>query len=374
MSAAALSWQQVMAWRTTRHHLDERAPAKRAAEVVTTIGGLHAQVFSSAELSLWNRIDGVAAGDLARALWDERQYVKTWAMRGTLHLLPAAEYALVQAGLSAYEHYLKPVWLRNFGVTRDELELLVATVGEALDGAPLTRTELADEVARRSGSADLGDKVRESWGAMLKPASFRGQLCFAPSSGQQVRFTRPDRWLGAIEPVEPAAALAEVVRRYLAVYGPATREDFARWWGVTPARAKALLTAIGDEATQVDVDGVTGWTLAADVDELAAAAPGRSVRLLPAFDPYVIGASRAVPELVAGDVRDRIYRPQGWISPVLLVNGRMDGVWKQERVGGRVEIRIEPFVPLPAWARRAAEQEAERLGAFLGGPPEVIWE
>ncbi len=209
----SVSWRQVMEWRVGRQQLRERAPAKRAAEVVTAIGGLHAQAFSSAELSLWARLDGLAAGELAAALWTDRQYVKTWAMRGTLHLLPATEYPLVQAGLSQYEHYLKPVWLRNFGVTRDELELLIATVGAALDGPPLTRAELADEVARRTGSAVLGDKVRESWGALLKPASFRGQLCFAPSDGQQVRFTRPDRWLGALPPVEPAEAVAEVTPR-----------------------------------------------------------------------------------------------------------------------------------------------------------------
>jgi len=368
-----LTWRQVMAWRTYGHQLHDRAPAKAAAQVVTALGGLHAQLFSSAELSLWNRVEEVAPGDLERAVWDERAYVKTWAMRGTLHLLPAAEYPLIQAGWSTYEHYLKPVWLRNFGVTRDELELLIATVGEALDGPPLTRTELADEVARRTGSEPLADKVRESWGALLKPASFRGRLCFGPSSGQNVRFTRPDRWVPDFAPVEPEAALPEVARRYLAAYGPATREDFGRWWGVPPARAKALLAALGDEATQVEVEGVTAWLLAADVADLAAAGPPHSVRLLPAFDPWVIGASRTVPDLLAGDVRDRIYRPQGWITPVLLVDGRMDGVWKHERAGGRVQVRIEPFVKLPARARQGAEQEAERLAAFFGDPLELIW-
>jgi hypothetical protein len=369
-----VTWRQVMAWRLYRHQLHERAPAGKAASVVTAIGGLHAQLFPSAELSLWNRVDGLAAGGLEEQLWTHRAYVKTWAMRGTLHLLPAAEYPLVQAGLSTYEHYLKPVWLRNFGVTRDELELLIRSVGEALDGAPLTRIELADEVTARTGSSALGDKLRESWGALLKPASFQGQLCFGPSSGQNVRFTRPDRWLSSPDSVQPDVALPEITRRYLAAYGPATREDFARWWGVTPARAKALLVALGDEARQVDVEGASLWVLAADADELEQAPQPGTVRLLPAFDPWVIGASRAVPDLLAGDVRDRIYRQQGWISPVLLVDGRMDGIWSHERVRGRLALRIEPFVPLPARARKAAEREAERLAAFFGDPLELTWD
>jgi hypothetical protein len=369
-----LTWRQVMAWRLRRHQLHERAPAAGDAEVVTAIGGLHAQVFSSAELSLWARQDGLAAGDLERSLWEERRYVKTWAMRGTLHLIPAARYPVVQAGLGTYDHYLKPVWFRNFGVTQEELELLIRTVGEALDGTPLTRAELADEVAKRTGSESLAEKVRESWGALLKPASFRGRLCFAPNLGQNVRFTRPDRWLGRFDPVDPAAALTDITRRYLAAYGPATREDFARWWGVMPARAKALLTALGDEATRVEVEGAEQWVLADDVAEVAAATASRSVRLLPAFDPWVIGASRSVDALVAGGARSRIYRPQGWISPVLVVNGRMDGVWKHERSGNRLEVRVEPFVPVPAWARKAAEAEAERLATFLGGALEVTWD
>ncbi len=366
-----VTWRQVMAWRTRRHQLHDRAPAGAEAAVVTALGGLHAQLFSSAELSLWSRVDGVSAGTLERSLWEDRAFVKTWAMRGTLHLLPSGEYPLIQAGLGTYDHYLKPVWLRNFGVTRDELELLIATVGDALGGPPLTRTELADEVARRTGSDALGDKIRESWGVMLKPASFRGRLCFAPNSGQNVRFTRPDRWLDGVAPVEPEVGLAEVTRRYLAAYGPATREDFARWWGVTPARAKALLAALGDEVTQVEVEGVAGFVLATDLAALGDGAA--SVRLLPAFDPWVIGASRAVPELLAGDFRDRVYRPQGWIAAVLLVDGRMDGVWRHERARGRVAVQIEPFVPLKAKVRKAAEQEAERLAAFFGDPLELSW-
>jgi len=63
-----LTWRQVMAWRTYGHQLHDRAPAKAAAQVVTALGGLHAQLFSSAELSLWNRVEEVAPGDLERAV------------------------------------------------------------------------------------------------------------------------------------------------------------------------------------------------------------------------------------------------------------------------------------------------------------------
>jgi Winged helix DNA-binding domain len=75
-----------------------------------------------------------------------------------------------------------------------------------------------------------------------------------------------------------------------------------------------------------------------------------------------------------GPFKARVYRPQGWLSAVLLVGGRMDGIWRQETKGRRLLVTIEPFAgPPPAWARRAAKAEAERLAAFTGAQLELRW-
>ena len=117
-------WAQVMAWRLRRHQLGERAPAEAMLEVTARIAGLHAQVMSSAELTLWARLDGLEPDAVRRALWEERTLVKTWAMRGTLHLLPAAELPLWQAARSTTRLWEAASWLRGFGVTREELAQL----------------------------------------------------------------------------------------------------------------------------------------------------------------------------------------------------------------------------------------------------------
>jgi hypothetical protein len=359
VARTALTWDQVGAWRARRQMLAERAPRADLLHVVSRLCGVHAQLMSSAELTLWARVDDLEPDAVATALWEDRTLVKTWAMRGTLHLLRADELDVWLAALGTYKHFLKPSWARAFGLRDvDHVEQLIAEVGAALDGPPLTREELAERV---------DDKLRESWGALLKPAAFRGLLCFAPGDGSRVRFTRPDRWVGEVPSTDPDAALAEVARRFLAAYGPTTREEFARWWtGLTPAQAGRLIASL-DGAAEVDVEGDARWMHEAHAAEAAAAAPGGPLRLLPAFDQYVVGATRHAERLMPGAFAPRVYRPQGWLTPVLCAGGRIEGVWRHERKGRRVVVEVEPFGRLTKARRAEVEAEAERLASFLGG-------
>ena len=370
-----LTSQAVLAWRVRRQRLAARAPRAAALDVVRDITGLHAQLMSSAELTLWARVEGLDRGDVERALWEDRTLVKTWAMRGTLHLLRADELGIwvaAQSGVKPRHHV--PSWLRHHGLTREQADAMLDAIPAALDGRRLTREELAAAVARMTGIKGLDDKLRGGFGDLLKPAAFRGDLCFAPSDGRNVRFARPDQWLGVWEPVDRDAAMREVARRYLAAYGPGTRETFARWFGIpSPAQAGKWLAALGDEAVTVEIEGERAVMLAADVEDTAAAAPEGVVRLLPAFDHYIVAAPRDAGAVLAPGERGRVYRPQGWLSPVLLVDGRMAGVWSHERRGSAVAVAVEPFEPVEPAVRAGVEAEAERLAAFAGGELELAW-
>jgi hypothetical protein len=363
-----------MAWRVQQHRLHQRAPRNRLLDVASRLGGLQAQLMSSAELALWARVERLESNAVGRALWEDRTLVKTWAMRGTLHLLPAQELQLWQSVPALDRRYFRPAWLRYFGVSPEDMDRVTTAVAQALAGRLLTREELVGEVAQVVGSAELAGKLRHSWGMMLKPAAFRCQLCFAPSAGRNVRFTLPETWLDGLESVEKPEAEREVTRRYLAANGPSTREAYALWLGVPASRAGSLIRGLGDEVVPIDVGGTPAWALAGELEALVTAEPSRTVRLLPAFDQYIIAASRFAPHFLPGPHKDRVYRPQGWLSPVLLVGGRMDGLWRHERKGAVLRIDIEPFVKVPAWARKAVDDEAERLAAFLGGSPQVRWD
>ncbi|HEY1013875.1 MAG TPA: winged helix DNA-binding domain-containing protein [Herpetosiphonaceae bacterium] len=363
---ATLTWDQVCAWRLARHSLAPRANADPLA-VIGRICGLQAQLLPAAEQALWARTDRGGAGALAAGLWEERTLAKTWLMRGTLHIVPAADLPLYAAARQAFPAKRPPSYYTYHGVTPEELAAIEEGVREVLGAEGMTREELADALARRAGRDSLRATLGSGWGALLKPSAAAGDLCFGPNRGQQVTFVRPERWLGSWETIEPQAAIREVARRYLNAYGPASADDFARWWGATPAQGKRVFRELGATLAPVEIDGWQAMALAETLDELAGATLAAPVvNLLPGFDPYVIALLRQE-ALLDPALRDQVSRPQGWIAPVLLVDGRMAGVWDTERTKDAITAQVTPFRPLTAAERRGAEHEAERLAA-AGSP------
>jgi hypothetical protein len=354
-ATAKIDWPVLRRWRVAAHRLNRRGAAGELRAIVTGLCGLHARTQTSPELTLWARMRGVTGKTVPDALWKRRELVKTWATRGIPHLLPSGEYALWQAALSTYHPQLT-----GGGTVRNER--LTETVGAVLMGTTLTGDGLVDEIAARLGR-DEADRLRQDWEALLRPASVLGELCFGSDDG----FTNPRTWLPQADEHHPARAVAELARRYLALNGPATKSDFGRWWGVGPAEAGRIFERMGDELAVVDVHGTNAWFPAELLAELRDAPPVRSVRLLPAFDPYVVAAESHARRLTTGDFIARIYRPWGRLSPVLLVNGVMAGTWTHEVTDKRVNVTIAPFRPVAKLVRVAAEKEAASLAAFFGG-------
>jgi hypothetical protein len=364
-----LSWDQVLAFRLERQFLHSRAPAGSMHEVASAMCGIRAQLPSTAELALWARVDGLEHGDVKQALEEERTLVKTW-LRGTLHVLPADDLDLYVAVLRPRPEGPGDAWLRLRGVTRKQYEAIVENVPRALDGRPRTREWLADRLAELAGP-DVREAVLFSWGGVLKQSARAGDLCFGPPRGRNVTFVRPDRWLRRTLQADPDQAGRELVRRFLAAYGPANAVDFGRWLE-NPTKAKALLRASVDELAEVEVEGRRAWALTGDLALLARSRPPRGVRLLPAFDQYVTGP-RPREAFVPSDHMARVYKQQGWVSPVLLVDGRAAGIWSPERRGNAIRVEVEPFQALRPKVRQALVSEVERLAAFLGGSPELTF-
>jgi hypothetical protein len=332
-----------------RHLLDPLGDVDEV-EVVRRLCGVQAQVPGAASLAVRVRQEGSAPDGVKRAL-EERRLMRTWAMRGTLHLLPPDEAGAYLSLVGAARTWEKGSWQRASGVTADQMVMLVEAVGQALDGQVLSREELVTAVCERLGRPDLEESLRSGWGSVLKPVAWQGGLCHATSEGNRVRFARPDQWLPDWTGVPaPEDAARVVIPAYLRAYGPATLERFDAWLTRGASRKAALrgwFAALEDRLATVEVDGEPALLMADDVDELAGTSPTRAVRLLPGFDQYVLGPGTNAEEIIAPSHRADVSRTAGWISPVVVAGGRVVGAWEPD--GGRVQVRpFEDVDPVPA--------------------------
>ena len=366
----SLAWDQVLGWRVGRHRL--ASPAGTPVEVTSALAGVQTQVATSAHQVLAVRCASPEGIDLDRLLWTDRALVKTWAMRGTLHMLPAAEWPEWVALLRTREWRITPAWVKYHGVTAEELDAVTAVVPEALAGGPLTRDELADRVAGLTGHAHLAEQLRSGWTAVFKPAAAQGLLCQGPPRDGNITFVDPVRWLGkqATRPApDPDEAVAAVLARCLDAYGPATVQDVARWLGVQPKPARLLLARHADSLVQVDLAGQKAWLTPDGAAAIAGAAPPEGVWLLPGFDPYVLAPISHRAEIIPARKVDAVSRTAGWISPVLLVDGRIAGIWEPSTARGVTTVTVTPFAKLPKAVLTAARDHLNsRYAPVFGGP------
>ena len=298
-----------------------RAPD--AVAVARRLGGIHAQVASSAAAATALRTDSPGLDGL----------VRTWAARGTLHHLPAGDLPVWVAAMSTRTRETTGSWLKYHGVTAAQMQDIIRVTPQVLGAEPLTREELADRIIAATGHSDLREPLVQGFGAILKPLAFRGLLISGPPRGRNVTFVSP----GALElpPVEDA--IDTLALAYLGAYGPADAAEFARWFDLKPPLAKKSFARIAD---RLDDDGIPAGLAGEPLTD--------TVHLLPAFDPYVVGSLRQLDQVSTGP-RSAVSRPQGWISPTLVVDGRIEGVWRE--VDGVPH--VEPFGALPARVRRA---------------------
>jgi hypothetical protein len=363
----AISAAQVRAFRLARHHLTEPLPAERLTKVVSAVAGVQAQVMSAAELAIWARSEGLSLRDVQESLWERRELVKTWCMRGTLHLLPAAEWPLWSAALSHREQWRRPAWLKWFGLTLEEMEELIATIGTELGADGKTREELAALAPEH-----LRAEFLRGWGSHLKPAANAGVLVFGPNRGRNVTFVHPQAWLGSTGTVDPDDALRELFRRYLRAYGPATHQDFSTWWGggTGASNSRKLLRSLEDEVEEVEAEGRSAWMLREDVALMRSLERPQSIHLLPVFDVYTLHY-RPREEFLPPGVYDRIYRTAGWISSVVLIDGAVAGVWEYKKRARRLDVSVELFVRETKRLRAGIARRAKSLGEFLELPVEL---
>lgn len=375
------TWKQVAGFRLGRHHLLARAPGGGLEAAAGEMGGVQAQLISAAQIGLWARVESLRIQDIDQAL-GERRLVKAACMRQTQFWVPAEDLAVFVRG-SARRAAKAVRWTLGKGVAKRTIDAAAEAALAALD-QPRTRPEIAERVSRALGVQARAMQGGVGWGSrrevaavpvgeidfpvvyLMQLAAARGVICSGPNRGNEPTFVRADAWIPAWRDVGVEEAETRLLRVYLRAFGPATVEDYAVWCGITLGEARAIWAREAAGIARVEVEGWTAEMLREDLDELARAGVEQApVRLLPFFDTFLIG-HRQREHLAERQQHGLIYKPQGWIAPVVLVEGRAVGVWEQRVKGQSLQVKVSGFGPISPDILDGIRAEAQSLSWFLG--------
>lgn len=367
-----LSFGQVSAWRLKKQHLSKKGRKSDLSKVVADVCGVQAQVLSAAELGLRARIEGLHQEDVRTALWSDHILLKTWSMRGTLHILPTNDMPLYLAGLRAKLLESK-LWLGdNLGVGAQEVDNITDEIGRVLSGGRLSREDLAMEVERRLRlRPEVAKHLRSAWGILLRPAAFQGHLAFGESFGPRATFVNPSKWIDGKGKSLPESPLPEIFLRFVRTYGPASVRDFGHWWGGLRDGDRALLESFAESLEEVTFGEHRGFMTRSDAREAARMEGPKGVILLPSFDGYAMFYHpRDV--FVPREHRSKIFRQTaGWNFPAVVVNGEAAGIWSMKKGSSKIAIDLEPFGTFNRNVMSGVREEAADIGEFLGTSVEV---
>lgn len=338
---------------------------RSVAQVVKELCGIQAQELPSAALAIRVRTTGLVATDVELARIEERSVIRTWGLRGTLHLLATEDTGWLLP-------FLGPVFIAGDRRRRVELGLDEETCARAIhilrdilaNQAPLTRAELVEQLANHS--IRLEGQARPH---LLSCAALEGVICFGPNRGTEPTYVLLNDWLSQKDighPLSEDAAYRELTRSYLHAYGPATPEDQAMWSGLSLRKTRAAWQHLADELLEVNIAGSSAWMLkshAAWLDELSPSAS--IVHLLPRYDIYLLGYQNrdlAVPREFA----KHINAGGGIVHPTLLVDGCVVGTWKSQLQKNHLNVLVELFGSLTSEVHSGLEAEVTDIGRFLG--------
>ncbi|MGV9214500.1 winged helix DNA-binding domain-containing protein [Micromonospora sp. RB23] len=363
---ADLSAAEALALRMTSLLLRPPVRPGTVAEVVEWFGAMQAQDLASGLWSLGARLPGRTMADVQAAL-ERREALRTWPMRGTVHLVPPADvrWMLELTGVRS----LAGVATRRaqLGLSEADADWAVDVLGAALaGGGRLTRAQCLATL-REAGLGTDGQRGYH----LLWYASVRGVTCVAPTIGTEQTFALLDEWAPEQLRPERDEALALLAHRYVRGHGPVTDREFAGWSGLTLTDARRGLTAAAGLLSTVRVDGEPMYVDAALAD--ASPTPAAEVLALPGFDEYLLGYRDRTLMLDPAHRAAVVPGNNGIFQATVVRAGRVVGVWKRKVGRQSVTLTVRPLTPLTTGDRADVERALTRYADFLGLPPRFDW-
>ncbi len=353
-------------------HTDTAVTGADPVALLRAMGGAQAQDAAAGLLSAGVRAApeaGLTAAKIEAARVEARTLVRTWAMRGTLHLLPAADAAWIVPFLAP--RLIKGTITRRAqeGFSEDQAAQAVVLIRAALaEHGPLTRAELRDDLTRHGLPNQGQGTVHLIYRAALEGVCVNGPLRAGVETLALVEDWAPAARFLSLPDDEVLALLA---RRYLAAFAPAAPPDLAAWAGLTLGEARRGFEGLAGKLREVAVDGEAMWLLAEQAEALLARSQRPAVALLPRFDTYLMGyRSRAA--MLPEAHKAAVFPGGGIIHPTLVVDGAAAGVWQWQRGKAGLTLALTPFAPLPPAVQRALPLLVESIGRFLDAGPVTL--
>ena len=344
--------------------LAPRKPRQALVDVVKALCGVNAQLPSAMALALRARVEGLTLADIESSRLQDRAIVRTWCMRGTMHLLATDDLDWLLSAIPAATIQSGWRWLeKRAGLEPQRARVILDATHKTLkQNGPLTRPSLMAALAKQYGA-----QITSAAAGLVWLNGMLGRVGFGPDQGTKPTYVALDAWLGREVQITNPPDIAQLTQRYLQGYGPAEPRDMAAWWGLPLGEVKKAWAPLQNDFSALRVEEQLVWlTSPPNIIPTDTRTQSPVVRLLPAFDTYLLGYhSRDF--AVAPDHAQHVFHG-GELAPVVLVDGLAAGTWRYERRSKRMLITVTPFFAHSATIKRLIAEEAEDIGRFYELP------
>lgn len=332
-------------------------------QVVAWLGGMQGQDYPGAKWSVALRLPDATDADVVRAI-DAGKIIRTWPMRGTLHLVTAQDVRWMLMLTS-------PKNIAGSASRRNNLELDDKTLARCREvfskalqgGKQLSRDGMYAALAQAKISTEGQRGYHILWSCAL-----HGLICLAATGDKEQNFALLEEWVAPTQEKTREEALAELALRYFSSRGPATLQDFIWWSGLSAAEARLGLDAIKSSLVQVAVGKLNYW-LPADTN-MPQDIPNAFA--LPGFDEYLLGYKDRSVVLDAEHAEKVCPGGNGMFASTVIIDGRVVGTWKRVFKKTGIEITATPFTDMSKSDKKRFTDAAQRYGTFHKMPVKVI--
>ncbi len=304
------------------------------------------------------------------AAFDTGDIVRSWPMRGTLHVAAAEDIGWMLDLMAPRVVAATATRRAQLGITADDLRRARDAAVGALEGSRVLTREALLTVLTASGIVIDGQRGYHFLGYLAQT----GVIVLGPVTGRQQSFVLLEEWVRTPRLLERDEALGELARRYLRSHGPATDRDLARWSGLPLRDVRRGMAVSGAELARLELDGTTYHLAPEILDGAAALSPKPQVpgvRLLPGFDEYLLGYLDRTAVLAPEHAQAVVPGNNGMFLPTILIDGEVVGTWKRTAGTREVVIHLSPFGALPDAAREGLVGAVLAYGVFLGRPARI---